>query len=80
MKTIKIQKFINDQHENTINIPAALVDVLSFILPKSGLNELQKHGIDIPALELACQQSTAYSKAIEVQEGSVHKKIVISVE
>jgi len=80
MKTIKIQKFINGQHENTINIPAALVDVLSFILPKSGVSELQKHGIDIPALDLACQQNTVYIKTIEVQEGNVHKKIIISVE
>ena len=80
MKTIKIEKFINGQHEKTTNVPASLVDVLSFILPQSGVSELQKHGIDLPALELACKEDKTYSKTIEVKEGSVLKKVIISIE
>ena len=80
MRTIKIEKFINGQREKTINVPAALVDALTFILPQAGVSELQKHGIDLPALELACKADKTYSKTIEVKEGSVLKKVIISVE
>ena len=80
MKTITIQKFIDGRHDKTTNVPAGLVDVLSFILPQSGIGELQKHGIDLPALELACKEDTTYSKTIEVKEGSVLKKVIITVE
>jgi hypothetical protein len=80
MKTIKIEKFINGQHEKTTHVPVALLDVLSFILPRSGVSELLKHGIDLSALQLACKEETPYSKTIEVEEGSVLKKVVISVE
>ena len=80
MKTIKIQKFIQDQHEQTLNVPTALFDVLSFILPQAGITELLKHGIDLPAIELACKTDTPYSKTIEVKEGHVLKKVIISVE
>jgi len=79
MKTITIEKFVNGQHQKTTNVPAALVDMLSFILPQSGIGELQKHGIDLPAIETACKTGTAYSKTIEVEEGSVLKKVIITV-
>jgi hypothetical protein len=79
MKTIKIQKYINDEHEKTISVPVALIDALSFILPQAGVSELLKHGIDLPAIELACKEDNTYSKTIEVKEGSVLKKIIISV-
>jgi len=80
MKTIKIEKIVNGQHEKTTSVPAALVEVLSSILPQSGLSELQKYGIDLPALELACKEDKPYSKTLEVKEGGVLKKVIISVE
>ena len=80
MKTIAIQKFIDGRHEKTTKVPAALVDVLSFILPQSGIGELQKHEIDLPAIERACKEDGTYSKTIEVKEGNVLKKVIISVE
>jgi hypothetical protein len=80
MKTIKIQKFINEQHEKTMNVPLVLVDALSFILPQGGVSELQKHGIDLPALDQAHKTNTPYTKTIEVKEGAVLKKVIISLE
>ncbi len=80
MKTIKIQKYIGEQHEKTISVPVILVEALALILPQSGVGELQKHGIDLPALELAIKSSAAYSKTTELTEGGVLKKIVISLE
>lgn len=80
MKNISIQKFVDGRHDKTTHVPVALVDVLSFILPQSGIDELQKHGIDLPALKRACKEDTTYSKTIEVKEGSVLKKVIISVE
>jgi len=79
MKTLKIEKFINDQHESTTNVPAALVDLLSFILPKSGVSELQQHGIDLPALVRACKDGTKYTRTIEVKEETIDKKVIISI-
>jgi hypothetical protein len=61
-------------------VPVALLDALSFILPQAGVSELQKHGIDLPALELAHKNGTPYTKTIEVREGSVLKRIIISLE
>ena len=80
MKTIKIQKYVNDQHDKTMKVPVALVDALSLILPQSGVIELEKHGIDLPALQLAIKNNTQYSKIIEAREGNILKKIIISVE
>jgi len=80
MKTIKIQKYVNEKHEKTINVPVILVDALAFILPQSGISELQKHGIDLPALEYAVRNNTPYSKTTELTEGRDLKKIVISLE
>ncbi|GEM_PF-1457830 len=79
MKTLKIQKIVNGQHENTINVPVALVDVLTFILPKSAVSELQQHGIDLPALTAACKEGVAYTRTIELREGGVLKQVIISV-
>jgi len=80
MKTIKIQKYINEKHEKTLSVPVVLVDALSFILPQAGVSELQKHGIDLPALEQARRTNTPYTKTIEVKEGGVPKKLIISLE
>jgi hypothetical protein len=80
MKTIKIQKYVGENLEKTVTVPVILVDALALILPQSGINELQKHGIDLPALEHAVRNCTPYSKTTELTEGSVLKKIVISLE
>lgn len=80
MKTIKIQKYVGEKHEKTITVPAILVDALALVLPQSGVSEFQKHGIDLPALEMAVRNGTPYSRTTEVSEGSVLKRIVISVE
>lgn len=80
MKTIKIEKFINGQDEKTTTVPAAWLDVLALLLPQAGVSELQKHGIDLPALERACREGEAYSRTIEVREGDVLKKVILTVE
>ena len=80
MKTIKIEKYVGEKHEKTVTVPVILIDALALILPQSGISELQKHGIDLPALELAVRNSTPYSMTTELTEGSVLKKIVISLE
>jgi len=80
MKTIRIEKYINGKQEKTTSVPVAWLDVLGLILPEAGVSELQKHGIDLPALERACREGQPYSRTIEVREGEVLKKVVLTVE
>ncbi|CAB3665268.1 MAG: hypothetical protein J0I68_00835 [Achromobacter sp.] len=76
---LKIEKFIDGQHEKTIKAPAFLVSLASKMLPESGHSKLMAQGINLRAMAQAKRSGTAYSTSFSVRERGISKRIVVSL-
>jgi hypothetical protein len=79
MSKIKVEKFVAGALENSFDVPAFAVNILTQLLPESATSELAGRGIDVQAILSAQKQGTHYSSSIEVTEDGVQKTVVISV-
>lgn len=79
MSHLKIEKFIDNQHEKTIKIPFFLFRVASKLLPKKAIVALSAKGIDFDEILAADEQKIPYTSTIYVAEKSLNKRIVISL-
>lgn len=79
MNHIKIEKFINDEHETTIKIPFFLFKIAAKFFPKKAISELAEKGINFNEILAARAQNIPYNNTIYVTEKNISKRIVISI-
>lgn len=79
MSHLKIEKFINDQHEKTIHVPFFLFKIATKLFPKKAVIELAEKGIYFNDILAAQAQNIPYSSTIYITEKNIHKRIVISL-
>ena len=79
MKHLKIEKFIDDKHEKTIQIPFFLFKIATKLFPKKAVTALAEQGIYFNEILAAQARNTPYSNTIYVTEKNIHKRIIISL-
>lgn len=79
MSHLKIEKFIDNQHEKTIKIPFLLFRIAAKLFPKKAVAELAEKGINFNEILTANEQKTPYNSTIHVVEKKINKRIVISL-
>lgn len=79
MARLKIEKFVNGQHESTIRIPTIFVRAGAALLPKSAIDALAKEGLDVAEMLEAMKRGTPYTSSLDVCEQGVEKRITVSL-
>lgn len=79
MKYLKIEKFIDNQHETTIKIPFFIFRIFIKFLPKKTIVELSAKGIHLDEILAAYAQKIPYACTSYVSENKIKKRIVISL-
>ena len=76
---IKIEKFINGEHETSFNVPAFVFGLARTLLPESALYSLAKSGINVRAILEAKDKGVTYTASVDVCERGINKKVVVSL-
>ncbi|QIQ22197.1 DUF2868 domain-containing protein [Zophobihabitans entericus] len=79
MKKFKIEKYINQELDETYTIPVAFISILTTILPASAIESLTQAGFDFKTLIEASKQDLAYQSSAMVEEKGISKKIIITL-
>ncbi|WP_434778708.1 hypothetical protein [Neisseria sp. Ec49-e6-T10] len=79
MKKIKVEKYINNELDETLTIPVAFINILTSILPKSAIEELNQAGLDFQSMIQASKQGQNYHASTQVTEKGISKQIVLTL-
>lgn len=79
MKKLKVDKYINDQLDESFTVPLAFIHILNSLLPDSAMKSLQKNGLALNEIIEASKQKQHYQAETMVEEKGINKKIVITV-
>ncbi len=80
MKKIRIVKTVDGIEKENYTIPLFFVNLLSKILPSSGIEGMQEKGLDISALIEAAKNQQDYKTKLTVIEGKDKTIIDLSLE
>lgn len=79
MKKLKVEKYVNDQLDESFMVPLGLIRGLKAILPQSAINALQENQLDFKQIILASDRNKPYQTSLTCDEGGVMKRIVLTV-
>lgn len=79
MKKLKIEKFINDQIDESFTVPLAFINVLKILLPNSAINVLSNKGLEFEKIVEASKQNQPYQSSMDIVEKDVMKKVTITL-
>lgn len=79
MKYLKIEKFIENKLDKTINIPFFIFRMAVSLFPQKALKELGLKGIDFEKMIAAYKEKIPFSSTVEVREKKIYKRIVFSL-
>ena len=79
MAKVKIEKFIDGQHETSFSVPIFVLRIAKTLLPESALSSLANHGIDVREILKAKDKGIAYAASADVCEHGISKKVVVSL-
>lgn len=79
MASVKIEKFVDGEHEKSLHVPVFVLAIARRLLFGSALESLARGGVDLQEILEAKQKGASYAKTVYVREHGVSKKIVISL-
>jgi hypothetical protein len=79
MAKVKIEKFVDEEHERSLRLPVTVLAIAQTFLPRSALDSLARKGLDVREILDTARNGTGYSKTVYVREHGVSKKIVVSL-
>lgn len=79
MAKVRIEKFIDGQHETSFNVPTFVLGMAKTLLPESALSLLANSGIKVGEILEAKRKRIPYTASIDVCEHGINKKVVVSL-
>jgi len=79
MKSLIIEKSTKDHYQETIKVPMFILGGLARILPEGALSSLAAKGFDLKEILSAGKDAVNFTKAIDVVEKNIAKKIRLSI-
>ena len=79
MAKVKIEKFIDGQHETSFSVPVFILGIAKILLPESALSSLANSGINVREILEAKDKGITYAASVDVYEHGISKKVVVSL-
>ncbi len=79
MRSLMIEKNAENSYQETIKVPMFIIEILTKVLPGSGLSSLAAKGLDLKEITAAGKDGVKFTKTIDVVEKNVATKIRLSI-
>jgi len=76
---LKIEKFISEKREISLNFPNIVVWMARNLLPNAAKIELAAKGISLPEIEEARKNGKSYQAELTVSERGIQKRVVVTL-